>query len=82
MEGTTQTLTVTNGSGFDYTGSGTIWIDPNYYQPWPYWGPWTWPTVVSPQPPRECSGDVHVFPCPHCATCKCGAATVKRTKKK
>ena len=33
-------------------------------------------------PPVECSGDVHVFPCPHCEKCKCGAATVKRGKKK
>jgi len=32
-------------------------------------------------PPIECSGDVHVFPCPHCEKCKCGKATVKRGKK-
>ena len=32
--------------------------------------------------PTECSGDVHVFPCPHCEKCKCGKATVKRDKKK
>lgn len=32
---------------------------------------WTW-TV--PAAPTECSGDVHVFPCPHCDKCKCGKA--------
>lgn len=45
------------------------------------------PYVQAPQwhvtlPPQMCSGEVHVFPCPHCATCKCGAATVKRQKAK
>lgn len=34
------------------------------------------------QAPTECCGDVHVFPCPHCEKCKCGAATVKRSKKR
>jgi hypothetical protein len=33
-------------------------------------------------PPVECSGDVHVFPCPHCEKCKCGKATVKKDAKK
>ena len=32
--------------------------------------------------PTQCAGDVHVFPCPHCALCKCGQATVKRPKAK
>lgn len=33
-----------------------------------------------PEPPRECSGDVHVFPCPHCDKCKCGGATKVQPK--
>lgn len=54
-----------------------------------YW-PWQqqWPTTIYPTPtitltaqPQECSGDVHVFPCPRCEKCKCGKATVKRERK-
>ena len=57
----------------------------NYFSPsvWPYQqdGTW-WPLVyTSDEPPRECSGDVHVFPCPHCETCECGKATLHRGKK-
>lgn len=37
----------------------------------------TYPYYVTPV---ECSGEVHVFPCPHCDKCKCGQATVKRKK--
>lgn len=40
-------------------------------QQWPYWGGYY--QVVTP--PTTCAGDVHVFPCPHCDRCKCGAAT-------
>lgn len=51
-----------------------------------YW-PTTWPNTSAfyyhtIEPPRECSGEVHVFPCPHCEKCKCGKATVKRGKPK
>lgn len=31
-------------------------------------------------PPAECSGDVHVFGCSHCETCKCGKAKVERAR--
>ena len=31
--------------------------------------------------PTVCSGDMHVFPCPHCEKCKCGKATVRRDAK-
>lgn len=55
--------------------SGSDMGEPWY--PWPgfnngtaYW----WPNYVT-QPPVDCSGDVHVFPCPHCDKCKCGGAT-------
>ena len=44
-------------------------------------GYWPDTTSLPYDPPRECSGDVHVFPCPHCATCKCGKATLHRGKK-
>lgn len=48
----------------------------------PYWQQTVYPYYYAvTQPPRECSGDVHVFPCPHCEKCKCGQATVKRGKK-
>lgn len=61
------------------TGNVSIWpYDHTFY---PQTLPATtgyWHVVESP---RECSGDVHVFPCPHCATCKCGKATVKREAK-
>lgn len=30
---------------------------------------WPWPVAQT-----ECSGDIHVFPCPHCNKCKCGKA--------
>jgi len=39
------------------------------------------PYVYHNTMPVECSGDVHVFPCPHCGKCKCGKATVTRGKK-
>ena len=39
-------------------------------------------TTPIPEPPRECSGDVHVFPCPHCDTCKCGDAVKAKPKAK
>ena len=54
------------------------------YTSWPYTSyPSVWVTPYSyPVTPVECSGDVHVFPCPHCDKCKCGHATVKREKKR
>jgi hypothetical protein len=52
---------------------GTTWwpFGPAYV---PYYEPYvSWPWYV-PVTPTECAGDVHVFPCPHCAKCKCGKA--------
>ena len=59
----------TSGSGVQPLTGCVTWTDPSafYYR------------VI--EPPKDCSGDVHVFPCPHCATCKCGQATMKRGKK-
>lgn len=37
-----------------------------------------WPNSIQP---TECSGDMHVFPCPHCDHCKCGDA-IKQAKPK
>ncbi len=31
---------------------------------------------AAPSPPTTCAGALHVFPCPHCRTCVCGAATL------
>ncbi len=63
---TTGALTTTNC--IDY---GQSWW-PFYGQPnvyiQPYQG-WSIPAV-----PTECSGDIHVFPCPHCDKCRCGKA--------
>jgi hypothetical protein len=46
------------------------WPAPTY----PQWN------LTVPQPPTECSGDVHVFPCQRCNTCKCGKATLAEPK--
>lgn len=54
------------------TGNCTI----GDYYPWVQ-NPNTW-YYHTVHAPVECSGDVHVFPCPHCEKCKCGKATVKR----
>ena len=37
--------------------------------------PTSWISPVS-APPTTCAGAVHVFPCPHCRRCVCGAATL------
>lgn len=67
-----QTITTTSNCWVDYPwNNGGISVTPLTTG---YWH------VV--EPPRECSGDVHVFPCPHCDNCKCGKATVKSSKKK
>ena len=66
-----QTITTGNcciGDYWPYTGNGSYQNPSVYY----------YHTNV---PPVECSGDVHVFPCPHCEKCKCGKATVKRERK-
>jgi len=60
--------TTTSGSVYEPWGTGYVTPSVYYYH-----------TVT---PPVECSGDVHVFPCPHCEKCKCGKATVKRERKK
>lgn len=44
------------------------------------WDPWAWASTHTYQP-TVCTGETHVFPCPHCDKCKCGQATVKRAKK-
>jgi hypothetical protein len=62
-------LTTTTGTAYwPYIG--------DYYQPA---HPMTtgWITTI-PAPPQECSGEVHIFPCPHCDKCKCGKATVSK----
>lgn len=75
---TTELQAIANNQPFTAWWQDTY--QPPYYPTIPtggYGAPW----VVS-QPAQECSGDVHVFPCPHCDRCKCGAATVKRQKAK
>lgn len=67
------TQTITTGGGYWADGVWHAYFGDTVYQPY-YWH------VV--EPPRDCAGDVHVFPCPHCDKCKCGAATVKRGKAK
>ena len=39
---------------------------------------WQW---LNPVEPTNCSGDIHVFPCPHCDKCKCGQAVKTEGKK-
>ena len=56
--------TITSAGCYDYPLTGGYISPPFYYY------------HVS-TPPTECSGDVHVFPCPHCEKCKCGKASVK-----
>lgn len=58
------------------TWTGDTFYFPNAYYPTAVW-PYSW---YVPQPPTVCCGDVHVFPCPHCDKCKCGAATMKRKR--
>ena len=68
---TTETTTAGNGLIIwpDYSNGGTTVTYP-----------WQW-SYVHPEPPRVCSGDVHVFACPHCDKCRCGAAVKKGAKK-
>jgi len=65
------------------TTSGNITIGSTDWWPYGQTG-WIQPSI-SYYPynvaPVECSGDVHVFPCPHCEKCKCGKATIKRDKR-
>ena len=61
-------------SGGDLSGSATGgYVSPSptffYYD---YWYPYY--QSVRVEHPRECVGDLHVFPCPHCDSCKCGGA--------
>lgn len=67
-----QELSVTS-SGLFGQQSNISWGD-NTYQPWNIGYYYPYPVTVT-EKPRECSGEVHVFPCPHCAKCKCGATT-------
>lgn len=63
------------------TSSMSVWPYDYYTLPQAWTAPTgTYTPYFNVEPPRECSGDLHVFPCPHCDKCKCGAATVKRSK--
>ena len=58
----------------DWPNTITNWpSSDNAYPSWSggYYVPYTQILVT----PTDCSGDVHVFPCPHCNKCKCGGAT-------
>lgn len=66
------TTITTTGTSIGQTGDFPLTTGVSYYY-WPY--PW------NTSPPTECSGDVHVFPCPHCDSCKCGGATKKHKGK-
>lgn len=66
-------------------GNVSVWPNgDNWYYPYgqyPYGlGNYYWHTVT-PVVPTQCSGEVHVFPCPHCDKCKCGGATKARKGK-
>jgi hypothetical protein len=68
-------LTTTTGN------AGSCWpFIGDYCQP-SYPTTTTWITTA-PVVPQDCSGDVHVFPCPHCDKCKCGKATVSKKAKR
>jgi hypothetical protein len=67
-----------NGMAQMITTGGTMPI----YDQWPWQQTVYYPYQQFQSPPAFCSGDVHVFPCPHCDKCKCGKATVKRDAKK
>lgn len=69
---------LTTHSNAPYSNTaGTIQYWSDTYPAYPF--VYTYPTNL---PPQSCADDVHVFPCPHCDKCKCGAATVKRAKAK
>ena len=61
----------------------------NCYYPYPALVPYTWPSgtgtgltyYINTEVQRECAGDVHVFPCPHCKKCKCGQAIKAKGKR-
>lgn len=75
--GAMQTTLTTTGDTYPNTTVGNITYYPNYQ---PYYQ--TYPTYQWIQaPPLVCSGDVHVFPCPHCDKCKCGSATKLKQKR-
>lgn len=65
-------VTITTTTPWQDTTTSSNWITITPYYPYTY----PYVTVA----PTECVGDCHVFPCPHCCTCKCGQATVKRKK--
>ena len=61
-------MTTTGNAHIVGNGTGDAWP-----QTWPYYV--QYPAYYQSAPtPVECSGDVHVFPCPHCDKCKCGKA--------
>jgi hypothetical protein len=71
---------VTDGLGNTAMTTVGEWLGDTTVQPYGDFYPSTGNYYISPwaqtviEPPRECSGDVHVFPCPHCDQCKCGGA--------
>jgi hypothetical protein len=50
---------------------------PGTYPYQPHWPSVGIATSVTPAQ-QSCSAETHVFPCPHCNTCKCGKATIER----
>lgn len=65
----------------DYNSGTLTTTSNNVYEPNNVYSiPYYYSLCNTPQ--TACSGEVHVFPCPHCEKCKCGQATVKRPKAK
>lgn len=79
MIDTSTTMTITPYG--DVTTGATVPMNTGGdYMYWPYHQYWY--PVYQPVTPTQCAGDIHVFPCPHCATCKCGGAEKRDGKKK
>jgi hypothetical protein len=82
MNETVTAMTVFDGPTF----GSTFYEDNNIYQTWPCYpgypsNPIYYPVLwyqTPAQPPQECSGDVHVFPCAKCGECKCGKAKLAK----
>lgn len=68
------TIPVTTGNMTVYPNTGQNTGDLS-------WLTWYYPPRVEVTTPRDCAGDIHVFPCPHCDKCKCGGATKAKAKR-